>query len=146
MSKKNTIVTILLEISPGHHVLKDIDTRWHNVITRKFKCEYCGEQNKYLDIKENPLWCRHCHNSGRKLQEGAPMVKSIQSWRLNVDDIALTDILKGSPEDFGMPSMSNEKWGEFYDQETEKNKQREFSKAKQNLVKETFASIDSQNN
>ena len=137
------LVPVIVSSGDGNHLLKNMCIVCNNLTKVKYKCPYCGKVNEYWDIKGNEKWCRYCHNSGRVIKKGSPRTKKIPSWRLMIDDRPSDEVLKGSPDDYGMPSMTSQEWKEYYSQDFEVEKQKQFESQRKKEQKEILKSLPS---
>ena len=136
------LVEVIVNKGDGKHLLQDMCVVCHNLTKVKYKCPYCGSINEYWDIKGNERWCRYCHNTGKKIEMGSPKRKYIPSWRLALDDRPSDEVLVGSPEDYGMPSMTSQKWKEYYAQDFEQRKLKQWKKQREKERREILNSFD----
>ncbi|MEM4270796.1 MAG: hypothetical protein QXO70_01730 [Candidatus Pacearchaeota archaeon] len=113
-------------------------------VKKKTKCYIC---NSSIDIYtkagvelKKKFICKRCLEN---LNQKYPVIfaKHIPSWRLHLDDATPKEMLERSYKDFGMPTMSEEKWRKYYSQPHEVKKEREFMEFKNQMRREAIREL-----
>ena len=114
-------------------------TSCKTAIEQELQCCVCNSKVKRftepnLTITTNVI----CSDCSAKLKNGSLSINKIPSWRLKVDDASSEEVLNATPDTFGIPPQSSQKWTEYYASDHETKKQREFESSQRKLAREVL--------
>lgn len=115
-------------------------TSCKTAIEQELPCCVCNSKVKVFtepDLAINTqLICSDC---SAKLKNGSLSINKIPSWRLKVDDASSEEVLNATPDTFGIPPRSSQKWKEYYASDHEVKKQIEFEHSQKQLARELLS-------